>query len=176
MPYYELQDITKVVGKITSVSAEIVRPSDVIGYTDGDVVSNSTTTTTPILLANIFREAGSSGYLTKLRISTDKKSITPRLRLHFFNVNTATVSGDNLPFKEVYADSSKREGYWDMPAMITAKDTTNSDMSRSVDLSCRVAVNAAPGSKDLYVVLETLDAFTPASGQKFTLAAAMDNN
>jgi hypothetical protein len=128
------------------------------------------------LLANIFREAGSSGYLTKIRISTNNKSITPRLRLHFFNVNTATVSGDNLPFKEVYADVSKREGYWDMPAMITAADTANSDMSRSVDLSCRVPVNAAAGSKDLFVVLETLDDFVSSSGQKFTIAAAMDNN
>jgi hypothetical protein len=91
-------------------------------------------------------------------------------------VSTPTISADNAPFKELYTDLSKREGYWDMPAMITAVDSTNSDMSRSVDLSCRIAVNAALGSKDLFVGFEALDAFTQASGQKFTLSAVMDNN
>jgi hypothetical protein len=156
----------------------MTRPAagDVNAYITGDVVSNSTTTTTPVQLTNIFRVAGGSGYITKLRLVTDKKSITPRFRLHFFNVNTATVAADNAPYKELYADSAKRLGYWDMPAMTTAADTTNSDMSRTLDLSCRIAVTAANGSRDMFVVYEALDAFTPASGQKFNLTAVMDNN
>jgi hypothetical protein len=164
-------------GNLLPISAEMTRPSDTTGYTAGDVVSNNATTTTPVQVANIFRVAGGSGYIVKLRLVTNKKSITPRLRLHFFNVNTATVSGDNLPFKEVYADSSKRLGYWDMPAMTTAVDTTNSDMSRTIDLSCRIAVTAASGSRDLFIVYETLDAIPSVdSAQKFNITVVMDNN
>jgi hypothetical protein len=170
--------IGEVGGNLIPSSAEMTRPAagDVNSYSIGDVVSDSTSTTTPVQLANIFRVAGGSGYITKLRLVTDKKSITPRLRLHFFNVNTATVAADNAPHKEIYADSDKRLGYWDMPAMVTAADITNSDMSRTLDMSCRIAVTAANGSRDLFVVYETLDAFTPASGQKFNLTAVLDNN
>jgi hypothetical protein len=170
--------VGEVGGNMVPISAEMTRPAagDVNAYITGDVVSNSTTTTTPIQLTNIFRVAGGSGYIVKIRIVTDKKSITPRLRVHFFNANTATLAGDNLPYKEVYADSAKRLGYWDMPAMTTATDTTNSDMSRTLDLTCRIAVTAAAASRDLFVVFETLDAFTPASGQKFNITVVMDNN
>jgi hypothetical protein len=139
-------------------------------------VSQSVTTTTPVTIANIFRVSGGSGYIRKLKISTDKKSITPRLRLHFFNSSSITVAADNAPFKEVYADTEKRLGYHDMPAMTTAVDSTNSDMSRSLDLDVSMEVNAAAGSRDLFVVYEALDAFIPASGQKFMLSVALDNN
>jgi hypothetical protein len=168
--------IGEVGGNMLTISAEMTRPADTTAYTAGDVVSNNATTTTPVQLANIFRVASGSGYIVKLRLVTDKKSITPRLRLHIFNVNTATVAADNAPYKELYADSDKRLGYWDMPAMITAADTTNSDMSRTLDLNCRIAVTAANGSRDLFVVYEALDGFTPASGQKFNITAVMDNN
>lgn len=168
--------IGSVGGILIHVSAELTRPADTTAYTAGDVVSNNATTTTPVQLANIFRVAGGSGYIRKLKISTDKKSITPRFRLHFFNASTITVSADNAPFKEVYADTSKRLGYYDMPAMTTAVDTTNSDMSRTLDIDVSMEVNAAAGSRDLFVVYEALDAFTPASGQKFMLSVALDNN
>lgn len=125
---------------------------------------------------NIFRVAGGSGYITKLRLVTNKKSITPRIRLHIFSVNNATIAADNAAFKELYDDSSKRLGYWDMPAMVTATDTTNSDMSRTLDMNCRIPVNAVTGSRDLFIVYETLDAFTRDSGQKFNLTVVLDNN
>ena len=170
--------IGAVVGNLIAVSAEMTRPGagDVNAYAAGDVISNSTSATTLVTLANIFRVASGSGYIVKIRLVTDKKSITPRLRLHFFNANNPTIAADNAPFKEVYADTTKRVGYYDMPAMTTATDTTNSDMSRTLDIDVRMPITAANGSRDLFVAYETLDAFTPASGQKFNLTVLLDNN
>lgn len=37
-------------------------------------------------------------------------------------------------------------------------------------------VKAAGGSRSLYCLLEVLDAFTPSSGEKFTLTLIVDNN
>ena len=164
------------VGSLMPVSAEFIVPSSVVTYSANFVVSNNATTTTLLQLPGLFRVAGSSGYIVALRVATNLKSITPRFRLHFFNVSNPTFSGDNSLYKELYADSSKRCGYWDMPALNTASDTTNTDCSRSVDVTCRIPVIAAAGSSDLYVGFETLDAFTRASAQRITLTAFLDSN
>jgi hypothetical protein len=168
--------IGEVAGNIAVIAVEETRPADTTAYTIGDVVSNNATTTVLMQFANIFRVAGGTGYIVGIKIATDKKSITPRLRIHLFNASNPTVAADNAAFKEVYADSAKRLTYYDMPAMTTATDTTNSDMSRTFDMTCRIPVKAAAGSRDLFLAKEALDAFTPASGQKFSVTLYLDNN
>lgn len=161
-------------GNLVSVATEFTRPADTTAYAANDVVSDSTSSTTMQALANAARVSGGSGYIVGIKVSTDKKSITPRLRVHFFGTNGATIAADNVAYKEVYADGSKRLFYYDMPAMTTAADTTNSDMSRSVDTSMRIPYIC--NATSLYYVLETLDAFTPASGQKITVTTFLDRN
>lgn len=168
--------IGEVGGKIARASTEFTRPADTTAYTAGDVVSNSTSATTLIDLANAVRVNGGSGYIVRVALSTDKKSITPRFRVHFFNASGPTVAADNAAYKELYADGAKRLGYVDMPAMITGTDTTNSDMSRTVNDTVRLPVVAGGATRSLYAVLEALDAFTPASGEKITLTVFVDNN
>lgn len=161
-------------GNLLSISTEFTRPSDTTGYSIGDVVSDSTSATTMQALANAARVSGGSGYIVGIRIATDKKSITPRLRIHFYNTTGATLSADNAQWQDKYADNSKRVAYYDMPPMITGADTTNSDMSRAVDMAMRIPYVCAATS--LYFVLEALDAFTPASGEKFTVTVFVDRN
>lgn len=166
--------IGEVAGNLIAISGVFVRPSDTNAYAVNDVVSDNTTTTTMVVLANAARVSGGSGYIVGLRIATNKKSITPRLRIHFFGNNGATIAGDNVNYKEVYADASKRIGYWDLPALTTAADTTNSDMSRSLDMTVRIPFTCTATS--LYYVIETLDAFTPASGDSWTVTVYVDRN
>lgn len=156
-------------GETISLSAEFTRPADTTAYTANDAVSNSTSSTTPVEIANFARVNGQSGYIVGARLTTDKKSITPRIRVHLYSVNTATLSVDNAAWQDKYADISKRLGSFDLPAMSTGADTTNSDISRSMDFTVRIPFKCASDSRSIYYVLETLDAFTPASGQKFTL-------
>lgn len=161
-------------GNLAMIATEFTRPSDTTAYAANDVVSDSTSATTMQALANAARASGGSGYITGVRVTTDKKSITPRIRVHFFNTTGATLAADNAAWKEVYADASKRIGYVDLPAMTTAADTTNSDMSRTLDLGVRIPYTCVATS--LYYVLEALDAFTPASGEKFTVTIFADRN
>lgn len=162
-------------GNLIRVSAEFTRPADTTGYSAGDIVSNSTSATTLLTLTNALRVAGGSGYIVRASLVTDKKSVTPRFRVHLFNASDPTVAADNANHKELYADASKRLGYFDLPAMTTATDAASSDMSRAIDNTLRHAVIAS-GSRNLYALLETLDAFTPASGEKFTLTLFVDCN
>lgn len=166
--------IGEVGGNLIMIAAEFTRPSDTTAYAANDVVSDSTSATTMQALANAARVSGGSGYITGIRVATDKKSITPRMRVHFFNTNGATLAADNAAWKDLYADSGKRTGYVDMPAMITGADATNSDNSRALDLTVRIPYTCAATS--LYYVLETLDIFTPASGEKFTVTLFVDRN
>lgn len=161
-------------GNLTMISTEFTRPANPTAYTAGDVVSDNATATTMQALANAARVSGGSGYVTGIRITTDKKSITPRIRVHLFNTTGADVAADNAAWKSIYADVSKYVGWWDMPAMITGTDSTNSTNSISEDLTLRLPYTCAATS--LYYVLETLDAFTPASGEKFTVTVFVDRN
>lgn len=163
-------------GYTSLISAELTRPSNTDAYSANDSVSNSATTTVPMTLANVARSNGGNGYITGIRISTNKKSITPRLRLHLFNAADATLAADNAAHKEVYADSSKRLGYIDLPAMTTAANTTDSDMSRTLDFTQRIPFQCAAASTSLYAVIETLDAFNPDSGQKFNVTLNVEQN
>jgi hypothetical protein len=87
------------------------------------VVSDSTSATTIQAMANIARVASGTGYIVKARLSTDLKSITPRIRVHLFSASNPTVVADNVQWKDLYADVSKRLGYFDLPAMTTGADT-----------------------------------------------------
>lgn len=163
-------------GNLIRTSTEFTRPADTTAYAANDVVSDNTSTTTPISLANAVRINGGTGYVVRASVITDKKSIVPRIRVHLFNASTATLSADNANWQDKYADNSKRLGYFDLTAMTTGADTTNSDMSRTQDATLRHAIKAASDTTTIYAVLETLDAFTPASGEKFTLTLWTDIN
>lgn len=163
-------------GGIARVSATFTRPGDTTPYTAGDIVSNSTSATTLIALAGIARVNGGSGYLVGIRLSTNLKSITPRFRIRIFNASNPTLSGDNAAFQSKYTDESKRVARFDLAAMITPIDTTNSDMSSTEDDTIRIPFVCAGGSTTLYIALETLDAFTPANGESFTLTLKADQN
>lgn len=120
-------------------------------------------------LTSVSRIVAGTGYITGIQVSTNKKSITPRLRVHFFNASNPTVSADNANWQEKYADASKRVGYYDMPALTTAADAANSDMSRAQDFTMRIPFQCAAAATSLWIGLETLDAFTPDNGQKITV-------
>ena len=165
-----------VAGSVVRIDTEFTRPANTTSYSTGDVVSNSTSSTTLIDLANAVRANGASGYIVAVRLFTDKKSITPKFRVHFWNASNPTASVDNANMQLLYADLAKYLGYVDLAAMITGKDATNSTMSFAANLAVRVPVVAGGSTRSIYALLETLDNFAPANGQKFTLSVLVDNN
>lgn len=149
-------------------SVEFTRPSNTTAYSAGDVVSDNATATTKMTFSDITKEGG-CGVIVGAMIITDKKSITPQLRLHLFTSSTPTVSADNAAHQELYVDVASKVGTIDFAAMSTPADTSNSTLSRTQNFSVNVPFRLASGSKKLFGVIEAIDAFTPASGQKFTV-------
>ena len=166
-------------GNLITVSVEFTRESNATPYGIGDVISSSAGSPVLLEIPNAVRINGGSAYVTGLAVVFNVKSVTPRIRVHFFNASPAAgnIAGDNLPLIEKYADASKRLRYVELPAMITAADATNSDMSRSfITPPPFLPVQAAAGSRSIFVLLETLDAVTLTSGSKVTVVPTFDNN
>jgi len=162
-------------GGLVVVSAEFTRPADTTAYAIGDVVGDSTSAATPLAIAGCARVNGGSGYIVRAALIADQKSITPSIRVHVFN-SAPTQSNDNAAHRALYADVSKRVGEFVLGPLVTPSDTANSTLSRAVDMNLRVPFVCASGTTTLYFIFEALTAFTPASGGKFTLQLAIDQN
>lgn len=163
-------------GDLVRVATEMTRVADGNAYAAGDVVSNNVVTTTLITLANVARANDVGGRIVGVRLATDKKSITPRFRVHFWRATGGTISGDNVAQVAVYADEAKKIGYIDLPALTTPAGTAGSNMSFIQDFTVRLPFLPVAGGRDIYAHLETRDVFTPASAEKFTLTVWCDQN
>lgn len=170
------------VGSNTSVvGVGLTRPSNTDAYAAKDVISNSTSAPTVLTFADFARVNQGSGIIVRARIMTDKKDVVPQLRLHLFHT-APTAINDNSPYLLLYANAANRIGQIDFPAM-SSEDPTNSTASATMRPSSdggfgppNLWYQAASGSRDIYGVLETLSAFTPASGQKFFIQLAAIND
>lgn len=160
-------------GRTAATSASLTRPADTTAYAVKDTVSNSTSATTPMTFA-IGRINGSTGYITKARLTTDQSTNTAQFRLHIFRTNAATVGADNAAHTLMWADRTLRIGYIDFGPCST--EGTGSDSAQSLNADCRLAFSCDPADNNLYGVLETLTAFTPASGQQFHIALTAELN
>jgi hypothetical protein len=137
-------------------------------------------------LANIFRVANGSGYLTKLRLFTNLKTAVPQLRVHFYSTPPAAIL-DNSPFLLLWANRVARLGYVDLPAC-TSEDAANSDCARSLAVPgtsnanlplfvCNTeTVAGVVTGKDLYYQIEDMTGVTPASAQNYWIEATLDAN
>jgi hypothetical protein len=160
-------------GKTIRTTVEFTRTTGTTGYHANDAVLPAAGGIVEI--PNVGRINAGSGYITEIRCSTNLKSVTPRFRIHLFNASNLTISADGAVWQDLYADIAKRVGYYDMPALSTAADATNSDMSRSMDTSMRLPFVCVAGTS-LYYAIETLDAFTPSDSEKFSISLYVEQN
>ena len=147
--------IGEIGGRMTSGSFEFTNTSGSnTAYSIGDTVSGSATIITPYEIPNIFRVAGGSGYVVSLGAGTDKSSVVPAFRVHFYSGSSVTLSGDNLPYLDSYADTQYKLRPFDLSAMTSSTNTSGS-LSRSWDTTTiRQAVIAQPGSKSLWIIYD----------------------
>lgn len=162
-------------GTTTRIALDFTRPANTTAYTANDVVSSNAALT----LTNALRRNGSSGYITSLTVTTDNSTaMTPRLRVHFASTSTGvgTVLTDNSPVANTYALLADQYylGYIDLPAMVSTGANT---ASYTRDITSRLPIMGKAGEgAQIYCLIETLDAFTPSSGQKFTVSVGVEQN
>lgn len=163
--------------KIVNVQAEYTRPADTNAYAAKDVYSNSTSSPSVLTFTNIARVSGGSGEITFAVAATDQKTNTARFRLHLFN-SSPTAINDNAAFTWLYANNASYQGFIDFPAMST-EDPTNSTGAYSQNGGSNVSLPfpfVTNGSRNLFGIVEIIDAFTPASGQKLNFSLTAKNN
>jgi hypothetical protein len=164
--------VPAILGSLIPVSATFTRPADTAAYAALDTVSNSTSAPTVLTFANIARVSGGSGYLVKARLMTNLSTDTKRYRLHLFYV-APTAINDNSPYTLLYANAANRIGEVTFNACTT--EGTGSTAARSMRDDFRLSFNTS-GSRDLYGILETLDAGTPSSAQQYFIEITGDVN
>ena len=161
-------------GRTVRVAATFARPADTSAYAALDTISTSTSAPVVITFSNMARVNAGSGYITKARIMTDQKTNTARFRLHLFHT-APTLTNDNAAFPLLWADRANRVGKIDFGAM-TTEDATNSTCAESLNEAVRLSFTCEAANTALYGILETLDAFTPASGQNFYISLTAEQN
>jgi hypothetical protein len=169
--------IGQIGGSTVKVQNEFTRPADTNAYAANDIVSNSTSAGTALLLSNAVRINAGTGYIVSARVITNTTGITPRFRLHFGKTaaGAASVMNDNAAAANAYTllSNSNYLGYMDLAALQSQGGTSVSFVD---DNTQRIPISGAAGSKDIYCVVETLDAFAPVSGQKITIQIAIEQN
>lgn len=166
-------NIGSVGGTLATASATFARPADTTAYAAKDAINSSTSAPALLSFAAMARVAAGSGYITKARMLTDQTTFVGRLRLHLYHTAPAAIN-DNAPFTLLYANAGNRVGYIDFD--VASAEGTGSTAAGSINSIVRLPFIGASGSQTLYGLLETLDAFTPASGQNFYIELTADQN
>jgi len=161
-------------GRTVRVAATFARPADTTAYAALDTVSTSTSAPVVITFSSMARINAGSGYITKARIMTDQKTNSARFRLHLFHT-APTLTNDNAAFPLLWADRANRVGKIDF-SPVTTEDATNSTCAESMNDAVRLSFTCETANTALYGILETLDAFTPASGQNFYISLTAEQN
>ena len=157
------------------IRAEKTRPANVTAYSANDVISESATN--GVGTAWTFAGAGRSGRIEGALIATDAASVTAAMTLFLFTSAPTGELDDNAQnTSPVYATDVAVAtgadgwiGHIDFDAMESLAATASWSLA-SLGSAGNLAIPYRCQEGDaLYGVLVTRDAFTPASGQKFTV-------
>ena len=171
-PYENARQALRVIGGSTVlVATEFIRPANTTAYAAKDVVGPAVTAV--LTFTNIAREVGGGGYLTKARLLTSQSANAARYRLHLYHT-APTAIADNAPFTLLWANRANRLGSIDFAAAGT--EGSGSDAANCLNTEIRLAFVCAASNRSLYGLLETLDAFTPTSGQQYFVELTAETN
>lgn len=153
------------------VGGTITRPADTTPYVSGDLVANSTTAGSVVPLAfAAARAVGGAGSIRRLRLSTNKTGLagTEVFRVHLFKNSPTVANGDNGVFS-VNGVASLGVGEFDVTL-----DRIYNDGSKGIAVprvGPEVIFDAGAATQNIFALLEARGAYTPASGEIFSIAA-----
>jgi hypothetical protein len=154
------------------VNATYTRPSDTTAYAALDTISNSTSSPSVLTFTNFGRVNAGTGFVTYARVLTSQTSCTARLRLHLYRITPTAINDNAGCTAPLYADEAKYVGFIDFPAMQTGGGSPTAAFAQRDDLNLPFKCDTS--DRNLYGILETLDAFTPANAQTFSIT--LDGN
>ena len=166
------------VGRVGGESAVVVgtltRPADTVAYAVGDLVANSTTagSVAAITLAAA-RVNGGTGLIRRVRLSTNRTGLTGTelFRVHLFRndpaLGSGIASGDNGVFS-VNGVNAIHLGHADVVLDRVFRDGAKGIATPAVGSD--ILFDAGPATTGIFALIEARGAYTPASGETFTVA------
>ncbi len=151
-------ELVSVIGPVTTkVTVTFNRPANTTAYTANDAVNDNATAGGGSSTELSWAVAATRGTLRRVRVKkTDQTVATPTLRLWLYDTVFASGAGDNEAFVHPATDSI---GFVDIA--VTTAGTDDAVGWANADIPFTGAT--------LYGQLQTLSAFTPASGETFTV-------
>ena len=127
----------------------ITRPTNLDPYLAGDVISGGTLA----FFADVAKAAGSGVIITNMRVQTDDTGLAGKT----INVNIYKDTVTNQVNNSVYAvsDPAKRVGHVALTFGTGSRASVGSDMFTNVMLN--------PNTRDIHIIVEAVDAFTPSA-------------
>lgn len=163
----------KSVGITKIVNGTFTRPADTNVYAAGDVISDSTSTPSVINFANCSRAAAGSGVINSVQlIDSANQATTLDADLFLFDTSPA-IDNDNSPFTPTDAELATCIGIVSFSGSSSkAGDATagaGGNRFYPNALSGTIDFVTGGGSMNLFGVLVARNAYTPVSGESFTI-------
>lgn len=146
-----------------TISTNFTRPADTTAYAAGDAVTNSTSAPTILTFTGAARLVGMTGLITDAVLIDEANQATKgQFELHLYDT-TFTPNNDNAAFAPTVAVAETEVGVIEFP---TAFASTNADTyhAKNVNLGFATLTTA-----NLFGELVVRNAYTPVSGEKFTI-------
>jgi len=144
----------------------VVRPANTTVYTAGDVVGSILT------IADVAKIIGSGVKVHRIRIQTNDTGVAgKKFNVHIYNDLPANVPADNAAFTIDWADAQKRIGA--IPVVMGVGNLATVGMNDYNEYTLN------PVARAVYVVLETVDGFTPSNNStefQITIDTELSNN
>lgn len=159
------------------IAVEFNRPANTTAYTAKDAISNATSSPSVLTFANITPDVSQFGYITKVRLMTNKAAWASTnaavFKLHLFH-ESPTAINDNDAYTLLYTNRDKRIGTITFSALST--EGTGSDSANTLWTGA-LAFQSKASNNTIYGLLE-VDSFsgtlTPDSGQSFFIEITTD--
>lgn len=149
------------------VYASFTRPNDIVAYTAGDVVADSTTQADVIIFPGCGRGNGGSGILQSVGLLVGASATTQLdADLFIFNVAPTGYGNDNTTFTPSLAALQARVACVQLPvANVRSGNLTAGITGNTVNEALNIAVpyKCADNDSSLYGVLIARNAYTPVA-------------
>lgn len=172
-PYVVLSSGSAIGGYTAVVGGSFTRPADTTAYAAGDLVANSVTagSVTPISVAAARVNAG-TGMIRRIRLTTSSPSTTnASFRVHFYKTSPTFTNGDNAAWLTT--------GSTYLGACDVTIDKVFSDGAKGIGVpntGTEINFDTGASTQNIFAVIEARGAYTPTSGETFTLAVEVLQN
>lgn len=164
--------IGEVGGNSAVVIASFDRPADTTAYASGDIVANNTTAgSVTVLSLAAARANDKTGLIRRGRLTKSGTTTTNAIfRAHLYKTSPTPANGDNGAFQTNNALNYIGSMDFDMTGANARAFSDGVKCIAVPSVGAEIIFDPAIGTQNIFALLEARAAYTPASGETFTLA------